>query len=327
MGPNSRDFIQEKSKEWMSGEEEEYSQSGTTQQKELEIVWINVVATVLLHLFGIYGLYLTFVSAKFYTVIFLYILYRMTIIGITAGAHRLWSHRSYKATTALKLILVFWFSMAHQNSVITWVRDHRMHHKYDGTNADPYSIHRGFFFAHIGWLMCKKHEDIKTKGEGLDLSDLYNDPILRFQHRYHVPLMMIACFVIPTLLPMVWDETFKNAFFLNMLRFIAVVHSSSLINSWAHKWGNKPYNKSINATQSAILGLIAAGEGWHNYHHSFPWDYRASEFGRLNSTKQFIDLCAKIGWAYDLKTTTDGMIRHTVQRTGDGTHATWRRGD
>lgn len=47
--------------------------------------------------------------------------------------------------------------MAYQNSIYTWGRDHRVHHKYSETDADPVNIERGFFFAHCGWLMCKKY--------------------------------------------------------------------------------------------------------------------------------------------------------------------------
>lgn len=75
--------------------------------------------------------------------------------------------------------------------------------------------------------------------------------------------------------------------------------------------------------------MVALGEGWHNYHHTFPWDYKTSELGKYstNFTAAFIDLMAKIGWAYDLKTVPEDMIRRRVERTGDGTHELWGWGD
>lgn len=75
--------------------------------------------------------------------------------------------------------------------------------------------------------------------------------------------------------------------------------------------------------------MFAFGEGWHNYHHVFPWDYKTAELGnyRMNFTTAFIDLMAKIGWAYDLKTVSDEIIQKRVERTGDGTHNTWGWGD
>ena len=60
-------------------------------------------------------------------------------VGITAGAHRLWSHRTYKARLPLRLLLVAANSMAGENSIYTWARDHRTHHKFSETDADPHN--------------------------------------------------------------------------------------------------------------------------------------------------------------------------------------------
>lgn len=75
--------------------------------------------------------------------------------------------------------------------------------------------------------------------------------------------------------------------------------------------------------------MFALGEGWHNYHHVFPWDYKTSELGnyRFNFTTAFIEFFAKIGWAYDLKSVSENMIRKRVERTGDGSHELWGWGD
>lgn len=113
-----------------------------------------------------------------------YILYVVSGLGITAGAHRLWAHRSYKAKWPLRLILMIFNTIAFQDAAYHWARDHRVHHKYSETDADPHNATRGFFFSHIGWLLCKKHPEVKAKGKGVDLSDLRADPILMFQKKY-----------------------------------------------------------------------------------------------------------------------------------------------
>lgn len=70
-----------------------------------------------------------------------------------------------------------------------------------------------------------------------------------------------------------------------------------------------------------FVALFAVGEGWHNYHHAFPWDYRASELGSpLNVTGYLIDLLAKVGVVYDRKQATHNMIKNRVLRTGEGSH-------
>lgn len=107
----------------------------------------------------------------------------MSGLGITVGAHRLWSHRSYKAKIPFESLLLIFNTMAFQNHVIEWARDHRCHHKWTDTDADPHNTHRGFFFSHMGWLMMKKHPKIREMGAKLDMSDLENNPLLAFQKK------------------------------------------------------------------------------------------------------------------------------------------------
>ncbi|KAH1024456.1 hypothetical protein HUJ05_003937 [Dendroctonus ponderosae] len=288
--------------------------------RPIDIVWRNVVVFVILHSVALYGLYLCFISAMWTTTIYGILLYQMSAFGITGGAHRLWAHRSYKAKWPLKVILLICQTLAHQNSVIEWSRDHRVHHKFQETDADPHNAKRGFFFSHMGWLLCKKHQEVKNKGKGVDMSDLYAEPLLRLQHKYFLVLMPIVCFVLPTIIPMLlWNETFMNAYCVNILRYICALHATWLVNSAAHIF--------INPVENRLVSFFAIGEGWHNYHHTFPWDYKAAEFGRINLSLTIINLFAKIGWAYDLKTVSKEMIEKRVTRTGDGSHEIWGWGD
>nr|ABX71627.1 acyl-CoA-delta9-desaturase [Lampronia capitella] len=293
-------------------------------ERKIQLVWRNIIAFACLHLAAVYGAYLFFTSAIWQTDIFAYILYVMSGLGITAGAHRLWAHKSYKAKWPLRLILVAFNTLAFQDSAIDWARDHRMHHKYSETDADPHNATRGFFFSHIGWLLCRKHPELKRKGQGLDLSDLYADPIIRFQKKYYLLLMPLACFVLPTIIPVyLWGESWKNAFFVAaMFRYTFILNVTWLVNSAAHKWGGKPYDKNIQPAQNISVAIFALGEGFHNYHHTFPWDYKTAELGnnRLNFTTSFINFFASFGWAYDLKTVSDEIIQQRVKRTGDGSH-------
>lgn len=103
--------------------------------------------------------------------------------GVTGGVHRLWSHRAYKAKTPLRIILMLCFSLAGQNPIYDWVRDHRVHHKFSETKADPHDSNRGFFFAHVGWLMMNKHPEVIRKGQQLDMSDILSDPVVQFHQK------------------------------------------------------------------------------------------------------------------------------------------------
>ena len=96
------------------------------------------------------------------TLIFSFALWPITGLGITGGAHRLWSHRSYTATTPIRFLLMICNSMANQGCILHWARDHRVHHKFSEMEADPHDATRGFFFAHMGWLLVKKEKAVIT---------------------------------------------------------------------------------------------------------------------------------------------------------------------
>ncbi|CAG2121417.1 unnamed protein product, partial [Medioppia subpectinata] len=156
-----------------------------------QIVWRNVLLMGSLHIGALYGGYIMLTAAKYQTVFAWFLMYMCSGLGITAGAHRLWSHRSYRANFALRTLLCIFNTMAVQNSIYEWCRDHRVHHKYSETDADPHNANRGFFFAHVGWLLCRKHPDVSSKGRNVDLTDLMHDPLVRFQHQHYRLLILI----------------------------------------------------------------------------------------------------------------------------------------
>lgn len=103
--------------------------------------------------------------------------------GITMGAHRHWSHRAFKAKRWLKIFLLYMHTMAGQNCLWVWVRDHRQHHKYSDTDADPHNANRGFWFSHVGWLCVRKHPKVIEYGKKINMSDIEEDPYIMFQKK------------------------------------------------------------------------------------------------------------------------------------------------
>jgi len=237
----------------------------------------------------------------------------MAGLGVTAGAHRLWSHQSYKAHWSLRLFLAFWFTLAGQNDIYEWCRDHRVHHKWSETNADPHNSNRGFFFAHMGWLCCKKHPAVIKKGSTLDFNDLLKDPIVRFNKKYYKLLHPLIVFYIPThATVLIFNELWIHAFAQSMVRYCLSLHITWLVNSAAHLWGYRPYNDKIEPRESPlVIWMALLGEGYHNYHHQHPFDYRASEFGilQLNLSCVFIEIMAKLGLAYDLRKASPKLVK------------------
>ncbi|KAM5271637.1 acyl-CoA desaturase 1 isoform 2-T2 [Ctenodactylus gundi] len=289
---------------------------------KLEYVWRNIILMALLHLGALYGITLV-PSCKFYTWLWAYMYYVISALGITAGAHRLWSHRTYKARLPLRVFLIIANTMAFQNDVYEWARDHRAHHKFSETHADPHNSRRGFFFSHVGWLLVRKHPAVKEKGGLLDMSDLKAEKLVMFQRRYYKPGLLLMCFILPTLVPWYcWGETFLHSLCVaTFLRYAIVLNATWLVNSAAHLYGYRPYDKNIESRENILVSLGAVGEGFHNYHHSFPYDYSASEYRwHINFTTFFIDCMAALGLAYDRKKVSKAAILARIKRTGDGSH-------
>lgn len=150
----------------------------SNQEYKVEIKWANVVLLSYLHI--------TAFTASFYCLnsfLVLLVIGLLAGLGTTVSAHRFYTHRCFKANVKLRILLVMMQSLAGQNNMIDWVKDHRVHHKYMDTNADPHNSKRGFFFAHIGWLLCKKHPDVKKFGSVIDVSDVESDPVVQFQKK------------------------------------------------------------------------------------------------------------------------------------------------
>merc|ERR1719498_2194380 len=146
-----------------------------------------------------YGLYLILsgaLSMKEYCFHHLFLWY-LSGLGVTAGAHRLWSHRAYKAKLPLRFFLMLCNCMAFQKTIFDWSRDHRTHHKGSETPSDPHNAKRGFFFAHVGWCFLKKSEAVKTEGKKIDYSDMLADPVIQFQNKFYFPLVLSLCYLFP----------------------------------------------------------------------------------------------------------------------------------
>ena len=127
----------------------------------------------------------------------------------------------------------------------------------------------------MGWLMVKKHPEVIAKGRQIDLSDVLADPIVRFQRRYYIPLTLLCWGLLPTLAPVyLFGERPLYAFmFCVMFRYVYVLHATWNVNSAAHLFGNRPYSVKINPRENKVVSYVSFGEGQHNYHHSWPWDY------------------------------------------------------
>jgi stearoyl-CoA desaturase (delta-9 desaturase) len=239
------------------------------------------------------------------TLVLVAVLYVLSALGITGGVHRLWSHRSYKAALPLRVFLMVCNSIASQGTIYHWARDHRVHHLYSDTAADPHDATRGFFFSHCGWMLMKKRPEVVEAGKKLSMSDLEADPVVMFQKRADPFWNLLFCFFLPAYLATRFGDSFWNGFlFAGVLRYVLVLNATWAVNSVVHAFGEKPYNPGHMTTENGWVALATIGEGWHNWHHAFDWDYAAAEMGagqQFNPTKMFIDCMAFFGLAWGRK--------------------------
>jgi stearoyl-CoA desaturase (delta-9 desaturase) len=213
-----------------------------------------------------------------------------TAMSIPVGYHRLIAHRSFACPPWVEAIFLLVGSAAWQGSALEWGSDHVRHHGYTDTRKDPYNIQQGFWHAHIGWLFWQR-----------DVSDvpgfLADDKLIMFQHRYYIPLAVLMSFVVPFLL-----AGTGGLMLAGVVRIVVGHHVTWLVNSWAHVGGNRPYNPNVSAADNWMVALFTFGEGYHNYHHTFPNDYR-NGIGVLtwDPSKWLVWLMSKLGVAWDLK--------------------------
>lgn len=221
------------------------------------------------------------------------------------GYHRLWSHRSYTARTPLRLLFAIFGAGAGQGSIKWWCRGHRAHHRYVDTDDDPYNIKKGFWWAHIGWMLVQDDRPAGTISVSgiVDTTDLKSDPIVTWQHRNYVPLVLAMAYVFPTMICGVLADDVLGGFVLAGCIATALGQQGTFcINSFSHWMGEQPYASANSPRDHSLICLFSLGEGYHNFHHEFPNDYRNGvRYYDFDPTKWLIWTCSQIGLATNLR--------------------------
>ncbi|MEX2132112.1 MAG: fatty acid desaturase [Pseudohongiellaceae bacterium] len=270
--------------------------------RKTPINWTNMLlfsmtplaAVILVPLYGYYVGYDVFEWAMFL------LLLAFCGLSITAGYHRLWSHKTYKAHWSLRILFALGGACALQNDVIHWASDHRRHHRHvDNNDHDPYSAGRGFWFSHIGWIL-RNYPSAKI--DFSNVKDLYHDPVVIWQQRNYLALVLTMNIGLPLLLGLLHGDVIASLLLAGLLRLVVSQHFTYLINSLAHMWGHQPYSSTSSARDNFVLALLTWGEGYHNYHHTFQWDYRNGiHWWHWDPTKWLISSFALFGLTTELK--------------------------
>jgi stearoyl-CoA desaturase (delta-9 desaturase) len=221
-----------------------------------------------------------------------------TNLSITMGYHSLFAHKSYEEHPVLQAFLLFISSGAFQGSCLKWASDHRIHHKFEDTDKDPYSINKGFWYAHMGWMMT--HEAVSLP---VNAPDLEKNKMIKWQHDNYLFAAIFVGYVFPMLIGALMGNALLGLVIAGGLRIFLTQQSTFLVNSLSHTVGKTPYSLDKTAKDSFIVTILTHGEGYHNFHHKFQFDYRNGiRWYHWDPTKWSIQLAALIGLAKKLKT-------------------------
>ncbi|KAJ7193290.1 hypothetical protein GGX14DRAFT_16256 [Mycena pura] len=279
----------------------------------VDIWWSNALFFVSVHVLAAWG---AFYWRPFHKVptasrVLGFLVWQLADFGITIGYHRLYSHRAFKAKLAVRVVLAGLGSAGFQGSIKWWCLRHRLHHRFtDDPIHDPYAATKGLFYSHMGWIFFKP----TYERMGLvDREDLDSDPVVRYQHKYYVPLALTFGFVVPTLLGMMWGDPSGAFVWGGLVAKLAVWHCTFLVNSLAHWDGLQPYSDENTSRGNLILALLTGGEGSHNF-HSFPHDWRSGpHYWNWDPSKWIIFVLYRLGLVNSLRSARDQDLKEAQE--------------
>ncbi len=286
---------------------------------------MNLAFVVVAHLVAAFAIvYVSVIHFSWATLAFGAVWSILCGLSITAGYHRLFAHRAYTASPILRALYLAFGAASVQNSALSWCADHRAHHADTDADGDPYNIKRGFWWAHIGWVFRHRDGGVLLGG----VRDLEADPLVRFQHRFYVPLAILFAAGLPLAIGTLWGDPIGAMLVGGWLRLVWQWHATFSVNSFAHMIGRQPYGANNSARDSFLVALITLGEGYHNFHHRFQIDYRNGvRWYHFDPSKWWVWTAARLGLAANLRRVpADRIERARREASLRGPDASYPRG-
>jgi stearoyl-CoA desaturase (delta-9 desaturase) len=269
---------------------------------------MNLAASVpflLVHVVAFVGPFVVGVTWKAFALFLVMVWGRVWFI--TAGYHRYFAHRAYKTNRAFQLILAVGGATCAQKGPLWWAGHHREHHRNSDTEADIHSPMKGFWWSHVGWVLCDKYDEIPHER----IKDFSKYPELRFVDKWNGLFpwaAAIACTVIAGL---------PGLFLGFFLGTVVLWHNTFLVNSLAHVMGRRRYVTTDTSRNSALVAITTLGEGWHNNHHYYQASARNGFFWwEIDVTYYGLKVLSWFGIVRDLKVPTAEML--AANRVADG---------
>lgn len=223
-----------------------------------------------------------------------------TVTGITAGYHRLFAHSAYQAHPIYRFVMLALGAATFQQSALKWASLHRTHHQFTDTPRDPYNIKKGFFYAHMGWILFYRRSIDYS-----NVKDLQKSALIRHQHQYFQWWAIGFGVVLPVLIGMAYGDVREALLFGVAARLFVIFQFTFFINSFAHTFGRANYGSEISARDNWLGAFLTGGEGYHSFHHRFPTDYRNGvRWYHWDPSKWLIWAASRLGWTWNLKRTS-----------------------
>ena len=254
--------------------------------------WGTIVYMGSIHLVALLALLPNNFSWKALGVAFL--LYCITAgVGITLGFHRLVSHRSFETPKLVEYFLIFCGTLACQGGPLDWIGLHRIHHKYSDTELDPHDSNKGFYWSHLGWMLCQNPANEKISRYTKDIA---SDPFYQFCQIGMIPIQVILGFLLYHWGG--WSFVIWGIF----VRLVFVFHCTWFVNSATHKFGYVSHDSHDSSKNCWWVALLTFGEGWHNNHHAYQYSARHGlQWWEIDLTWMMIKTLAILGLAKNIK--------------------------
>jgi stearoyl-CoA desaturase (delta-9 desaturase) len=276
----------------------------TTFAADERINWITSVPFLAFHLIP---LAIVWTGAPRGALVLAGALYFGRMFFITAGYHRYFSHRSYRLGRVAQFLMALGGTTAMQKGPLWWAAHHRDHHRFSDTDQDVHSPTRGFWWSHVGWILCDKH----SATDESRVKDFAKYPELRWLNRHDwVGSLGLAV------------ATFAFGGWAGLvigfgLSTVLLWHGTFLVNSMAHVVGWRRFVTSDTSRNSFVIALLTNGEGWHNNHHHYQASARQSfRWYEWDPSYYVLWILSKVGVVRDLKTPTAEIMSTSLVRAG-----------
>ena len=278
-----------------------YTEKGIIMDTSRDPHWGFIAYFGVIHLGGIIGTWYASQYASSTIVWFAIAYFFIGHLAITCGAHRLYAHESYRASTALQYFFVLAFSAVAQGPITWWVGKHRQHHSHTDKEDDPHSPKQSFFHGHMGWLLTKggrqpsppKYMHHFQRDGGMT----YRPALWQRRHQRKIIITMAA--LVPAFFGVLVGDVLGGILVGVFARLMWQYHLTWIVNSAGHRFGT---GHGESATNIWLLALPTVGESFHANHHKWPLSYRLGRhWWQPDPGFYLIKLCMWLGLAHELE--------------------------